>query len=159
MAPPPIVGPLAMRPPTRDRDMNAMRRLLLPLALIALSGLTPVASAADLIGQASIIDGDTIEIHGQRIRLFGIDAPEHDQLCEAGRAQYRCGQQAALALSDQIGSKLVDCVPRDVDQYGRVVAVCSAAGMDLNAWMVTQGWALAYRHYSTAMCPTRMQPA
>jgi len=130
--------------------MNAMRRLLLVLSSLAILSLTAAASAADLIGQASIIDGDTIEIHGQRIRLFGIDAPEHDQLCEAGGNQYRCGQQAALALADQIGKQTVDCVPRDVDQYGRVVAVCSAAGEDLNAWMVRNGWALAYRHYSTA---------
>jgi endonuclease YncB( thermonuclease family) len=129
-----------------------MRRFLIGLSsLVMLSlPLLPDASAADLIGQASVIDGDTIEIHGQRIRLFGIDAPEHDQLCGAGGNQYRCGQQAALALSDQIGSKSVDCVPRDVDQYGRVVAVCSAGGEDLNAWMVRQGWAIAYTHYSTA---------
>jgi endonuclease YncB( thermonuclease family) len=39
------------------------------------------AFADDLIGQASVIDGDTIEIHGTRIRIFGIDAPESDQLC------------------------------------------------------------------------------
>jgi endonuclease YncB( thermonuclease family) len=127
-----------------------MRRLLIALSSLAMLSLTPTASAADLIGQASIIDGDTIEIHGQRIRLFGIDAPEHDQLCEAGGNQYRCGQQASFALADQIGKQTVDCVPRDVDHYGRVVAVCSAAGEDLNAWMVRQGWALAYRHYSTA---------
>src|SRR5438874_5398102 len=125
-------------------------RLLVVLIFLAIPALPPIASAADLAGQASIIDGDTIEIHGQRIRLFGIDAPEHDQLCEAVGSQYRCGQQAALALADQIGSKTVDCAPRDVDQYGRIVAVCSAGGEDLNAWMVRQGWALAYRHYSTA---------
>src|SRR5260370_40743547 len=88
----------------------------------------PVTSAADLVGQASIIDGDTIEIHGQRIRLFGIDAPEHDQLCEAGGNQYRCGQQAALALAGQIGTRTVDCLPRGVDQYGRGGAASSAAG-------------------------------
>jgi endonuclease YncB( thermonuclease family) len=124
-------------------------RVLTALFMFAILSLAPVASAADLVGQASIIDGDTIEIHGQRIRLFGIDAPEHDQLCEAAGTQYRCGQQAALALADRIGKQTVDCVPRDVDQYGRVVAVCSAGGEDLNAWMVRQGWALAYRHYST----------
>ena len=123
------------------------------LVIVASLIMASPAFAADLIGQASIIDGDTIEIHGQRIRLFGIDAPEHDQLCEAGGNQYRCGQQAALALADQIGSRTVDCVPRDVDQYGRVVAVCSAVGEDLNAWMVRNGWALAYRHYSTAYVP------
>ena len=127
-----------------------MRRLLIALYSLAMLSFAPATSAADLIGQASIIDGDTIEIHGQRIRLFGIDTPEHDQLCEAAGTQYRCGQQAALALSDQIASRPVECVPRDVDQYGRVVAVCSVAGDDLNAWMVRNGWALAYRHYSTA---------
>src|ERR1700757_3828625 len=98
-----------------------MGRILVVLSSLAMLLLAPAASAADLIGQASIIDGDTIEIHGQRIRLFGIDAPEHDQLCEAGGAQYRCGQQAALALSDQTGRQTVDCVPRDMDRYGRVV--------------------------------------
>jgi endonuclease YncB( thermonuclease family) len=123
--------------------------LLRAFAIALLWSHAPGASAADFIGQASIIDGDTIEIHGQRIRLFGIDAPEHDQLCEAAGAQYRCGQQASLALADRIGKQTVDCVPHDVDQYGRVVAVCSAGGEDLNAWMVRQGWALAYRHYST----------
>ena len=125
-------------------------RALITLSSLAMLLVAPASFAADLIGQASVIDGDTIEIHGQRIRLFGIDAPEHDQLCEAAGAQYRCGQQAALALADQIGSQTVDCAPRDVDQYGRIVAVCSAGGEDLNAWMVRHGWALAYRHYSMA---------
>src|SRR6266404_6378373 len=131
-----------------------MHRFLVGLSSLVMLSIAPAAfAAADIIGQASVIDGDTIEIHGQRIRLFGIDAPEHDQLCEAGGAQYRCGQKAALALADQIGKQAVDCAPRDVDQYGRVVAVCSAAGEDLNAWMVRHGWALAYRHYSTAYVP------
>jgi endonuclease YncB( thermonuclease family) len=99
-----------------------LRRVLLALSSLALLWLTPAASAADLIGPARIIDGDTIEIHGQRIRLFGIDAPEHDQLCEANGSQYRCGDQATLALTSQIGGgQTVDCVPHDVDQYGRVV--------------------------------------
>ncbi len=95
-----------------------LRRVLIVLSSIVMLLHAPAASAADIFGQASIIDGDTIEIHGQRIRLFGIDAPEHDQLCEASGNQYRCGQQASFALADQIGKQTVDCVPRDVDHSG-----------------------------------------
>jgi endonuclease YncB( thermonuclease family) len=108
------------------------------------------AGASDLTGRASVIDGDTIEIHGQRIRLFGIDAPESRQTCEANGQTYRCGQQAALSLADHVGQRTVACEQRDNDRYGRIVAICRAGAEDLNAWLVSQGWALAYRHYSTA---------
>ena len=103
-----------------------------------------------LAGRASVIDGDTIEIHGQRIRLHGIDAPESGQSCIAKGKKTRCGQQAALALANKIGNRTVACEPKDRDRYRRVVAVCRAGGEDLNAWMVSQGHALAYRRYSTA---------
>jgi endonuclease YncB( thermonuclease family) len=120
-------------------------------AIIILFGLLlSLPALADLTGRASVIDGNTIEIHGQRIRLFGIDAPESQQLCQAGGESYLCGQQAALALSAHIAARPVTCARRDIDRYGRVLAVCSAADDDLNACMARQGWALAYRQYSTA---------
>jgi endonuclease YncB( thermonuclease family) len=55
----------------------ASRRILVALMLILSND---GAIADDLIGQASIVDGDTLEIHGTRIRLWGIDAPESSQL-------------------------------------------------------------------------------
>jgi endonuclease YncB( thermonuclease family) len=106
------------------------------------------AKASTITGRASVIDGDTIEIHGTRIRLFGIDAPESDQSCTVRGKEFRCGQRAALALSDEIGNRVVNCEAKDRDRYGRVVAVCLAGGEDINAWMVVNGWALAYWHYS-----------
>lgn len=108
------------------------------------------ASAADhLAGRASVIDGDTIEIHGVRIRLFAIDAPEGAQRCkDAAGADWRCGRAATFALSDRIGTATVTCDPRDRDRYGRVVAVCWARGVDLNEWLVREGWAVAYRSFS-----------
>src|SRR5262245_4941136 len=104
---------------------------------------TPQASAFS--GQASVIDGDTLEIHAQRIRLLGIDAPESPQYCYfPDGKKWRCGQTAALQLQDFIGNKTVTCEKKGKDRYRRIVAVCFAGGDDLGAWLVENGWALAY---------------
>lgn len=129
-------------------------------AWAAVLALAPIAAqAAEIAGTATVIDGDTIEIHGTRIRLHGIDAPESRQSCRRADRAWRCGQQAALAVSDFIGRRTVRCDPRDRDRYGRVVAVCYVAGVDLNAWMVRQGWALAYRRYSRDYVPAEAEAA
>lgn len=121
----------------------------LGIALSVVMALT-LADSVDIFGQASVIDGDTIEIHDQRIRLHGIDAPESGQQCIRAGQRWPCGRRAAFALSDRIGNRTVRCNRRDIDRYGRVVAVCFAAGENLNAWLVRNGWALAYRRYSQA---------
>lgn len=101
-----------------------------------------------------MIDGDTLEIRGERIRLFGIDACESRQLCEdASGRSYRCGQQAALALADRIGRGTVRCEGKTRDRYGRLVATCYLGSEDLDAWMVSQGLALAFRKYSARYVP------
>jgi len=110
---------------------------------------TPAIPEKQLIGVASVIDGDTIEIHGQRIRFHGIDAPESKQTCMLDGKPWRCGAEAANRLSEKIGQQTVTCNERDKDRYGRVVSVCSAGGQDLNAWMVAEGLAVAYRKYSS----------
>jgi len=115
--------------------------------LLAASHSIAIAQSP-VVGVASVIDGDTLEIHGQRIRLHGIDAPESGQSCEGGGRQYRCGKQAALALADKVGRATVRCEQRDIDRYQRIVAVCRLGNLDLNAWMVRQGWAIAYRQYA-----------
>tara|TARA_R110000868_G_scaffold144120_1_gene362860 strand:- start:257 stop:751 length:495 start_codon:yes stop_codon:yes gene_type:complete len=126
-----------------------LKRHIFAAALIAnLPCWTALANAENLVGRASVIDGDTIEIHGQRIRLHGIDAPESRQLCKKDGQEYRCGQQASLALADKIGTRPVACEQRDIDRYKRIVAVCRDGEEDLNAWMVLQGHAVAYRRYS-----------
>jgi endonuclease YncB( thermonuclease family) len=117
--------------------------------LLALSVASSAIAQDRIIGVASVIDGDTIEIHGQRIRLHGIDAPESSQLFVRPTGErWRCGRQASLALADHIGRATVRCEPRDIDRYGRVVAVCFAHDEDLDRWMVLNGWAVAFRRYS-----------
>lgn len=108
-------------------------------------------------GQATVIDGDTIEIQGSRIRLAAVDAPESDQICEneVGR-RYRCGQTASFALADFIGRSLVTCTA-EVDRYGkpqtsydRTIAACQVKGTDLGAWLVERGWGVPYWTYGGA---------
>jgi hypothetical protein len=66
------------------------------------------AAAETIAGRASVIDGDTLEIHGKRIRILDIDAPEARQPCiKPSGEEWRCGQQASLALADWIGTQTV----------------------------------------------------
>jgi endonuclease YncB( thermonuclease family) len=105
--------------------------------------------ADNLSGQANIIDGDTLEIHGTRIRLWGIDAPESNQLCRGKDSiQYRCGAKAANDLDSFLAKRPIDCVPVSLDQYRRTVAFCSVDGVDLADWLVRNGLALDWPQYS-----------
>jgi endonuclease YncB( thermonuclease family) len=124
--------------------MNKYRALV--LILLLLSG---AAFADDFVGQASVIDGDTLEIHGIRIRLWGVDAPESSQLCRGEDSlQYRCGAQAANDLDSFIARRPVSCLPLSLDRYGRTVATCSVGGADIGEWLVRNGLALDWPQYS-----------
>jgi endonuclease YncB( thermonuclease family) len=100
----------------------------------------------EIVGKARVIDGDTIDITGTRIRLQGIDAPETDQTCtDAGNKTWRCGQVATHVLIDHLAGRPLKCESSGLDRYRRVLAVCALPdGSDVNAWMVQEGWALAY---------------
>lgn len=115
------------------------------LAGAALAGEAPV------IGRASVIDADTIEIAGQRIRFNGIDAPEGRQTCDdaKGRA-YRCGAVAARALDAFLAaSRPTRCEFVERDRYGRFVGTCFRRdGADVAAWLVRNGHALDWPRYS-----------
>jgi endonuclease YncB( thermonuclease family) len=129
---------------------NALTTLLAALLFAATTGS---ASAETLVGQASVIDGDTIEMHGTRIRLDGIDAPESAQPCIVNGQNARCGLLSARALDDRIGNQTVSCEWDEKDRYGRVIGTCIAGGKNLNAAMVADGWAMAYREYSIKYVP------
>lgn len=144
----------------RRRRLRWPRRaaaFVAPLAIAALfvltAGLTdwpPRTQAAQsasnqvFAGQARVIDGDTLDLDGRRIRLWGIDAPESAQSCARGSP----GADARRALRRAIADEHVTCAVRDRDDYGRIVAQCRAGGADLGGAMVREGWAWDYRRYS-----------
>ena len=111
-------------------------------------------AAGTLAGRVTVIDGDTLEMRGERIRLFGMDAPESGQTCQTreGRA-WRCGTQAARELDLLARGRTVTCETRDTDRYGRTVAICTAGGVDLGSALVAGGHAVAFRKYSKLYVP------
>ena len=123
--------------------------LRLVLALVSFFILSISVAVADVTGKPRVIDGDTIEIAGERIRLHGIDAPESKQTCadKTGR-EWGCGRMATQALKDAINDQEVVCKGDKRDRYKRLLAVCYVGKINLNAKMVGNGWALAYRKYS-----------
>lgn len=127
-----------------------MTRAMAAAVLLLTMTLTWPGHAEGLSGPAAVIDGDTIHVGGNRVRLHGVDAPEGDQTCIAGDRRWHCGEYASRALADLIGSRTVDCKETARDRYGRIVAVCRLGLTDLSAWLAAEGWAVAYRRYSTA---------
>ncbi len=124
---------------------------LATIVAVLLLASVPAFAAETISGRASVVDGDTIDIGGTRIRLNGIDAPESWQKCQrADGTEYRCGAAAAFALDDFLAaSRPTRCTPVDVDRYHRVVANCFRAdGKSVNAWLVRTGNAVDWVRYS-----------
>lgn len=100
-------------------------------------------------GPVRVIDADTIEIDGERYRLYGIDAVEHDQTCRRrDGAEWSCGREAAVALAKFLEGRTVNCEVwqgTTRDAQGRFVSVCYAGGDDIGSWVAKNGWAVADR--------------
>ena len=110
-------------------------------ALVVLFGSwRTLTSASDqlVIGKAIVIDGDTLDIGGERIHLFGVDAPELDQVCDYRGTKWLCGRRAALDLSAWLAQVPVVCRRRD-----KVTASCVKLGLDVAGWSVRRGLAVA----------------
>ena len=121
------------------------------LVVVLLVVASVPGAAAELVGRATVTDGDTLTVAKQRIRLWGIDAPESAQQCTANDGRtWACGRRSAAALDGYVLDKTVRCQPKDTDRYGRVVAECFVQGQSINRQMVRAGWAVAYRQYATA---------
>lgn len=119
-----------------------MRRWLITILSFPLLG----ASASS---QVHVVDGDTLKVGAETVRLWGVDAPEGRQTCRDGKgAAYLCGEVARDHLRELTRGAPVTCQKRDRDGYGRLVGQCWASGRDLGGAMVRSGWAVEYRQFS-----------
>lgn len=106
----------------------------------------PIESPPTPVSEVRVIDADTVDVDGVRYRLHGIDAPEARQSCRAWGRAWDCGEAATEALMSRADG--MSCAGSETDAFGRTIGVCSSGGQDLNAWLVANGWALAYRRFS-----------
>jgi endonuclease YncB( thermonuclease family) len=114
-------------------------------AAIVLAFCAP--ALAEIAGSPRIVDGRTLEVAGQEVRLFGIDAPDLDQVCRHGGRDYQCGKVARATLWELVAGLDVSCTPEAevAAPQGSIAASCTAGDRDLNQSMVAAGWALADR--------------
>jgi endonuclease YncB( thermonuclease family) len=100
-------------------------------------------------GRVRVLDGDSIDLAGEPIRLFGIDAPESRQVCRDGAGRtYRCGRVATQALAAATAGRTIACTRIEHDRFDRQVAICTADGRDLGDTMVRAGHAVELPEYS-----------
>ena len=125
-------------------------KIIFTLATVLCVAIASNATAAEIIGRASVVDGDTIEIQGQRIRFDGIDAPEARQQCQDATGQpYRCGRVSAEALDAFLAKSRPTACTVTGKSWERFVAVCRRADVtDVNRWMVANGDAIDWPKYS-----------
>ncbi|MCR8546398.1 thermonuclease family protein [Salipiger sp. P9] len=117
-------------------------------ALVLLLCVSAAAEAGPS-GRLRVIDGDTVDVGGTRVRLHGIDAPEADQMCGGnGSPMWACGAWVTGEVRARYDGRRARCEALDTDQYGRVVARCTVAGTDIGRALVRDGLAFAYRRYS-----------
>lgn len=138
-----------------------MRRSFLSIpAAVTLVVLSPIitgtgAHAASVSGRADVLDGDTADIGGKRVRFFGIDAPELSQSCvDASGSSWPCGKEARKRLEELTAGKSVTCTYQEADATGRLLGTCKVGGKDINEAMVADGYAWAFVRYSAVYAGT-----
>lgn len=149
-------GPFGWRRVGRLTDLTVALGLL---GLIALAGAVlqhRLGPARSLVGPAQAIDGDSIRLLDEELRLEGLDAPEFRQTCRdaAGRT-LACGREARRALQDKLMSGMTRCEIGKADRYGRGLARCWQGSEEINAWLVREGHAVAYGGYASEEAQAR----
>ena len=125
--------------------LNLTKQFLKVLSLLLIFNHSSYAKPFNV----EVIDGDTIKFNKKKFRLYGIDAPEINQKCKINGKDYLCGKISKDFLEAKILGKEISCIEKDKDRYKRIIAICYLNNQDLNKMMVKNGWALAYRRYSS----------
>ncbi len=135
-----------------------LRKILFSFLILLILSNHSIGGEKNILGTAKVIDGDTIKINKEKIRLSGIDAPEKNQICKKiylsflifnFQKDYNCGEKSTLALLKKLKDEKVKCIlEENKDKYQRSIGICYIKNQNINKWLVRNGHALAYKRYS-----------
>ncbi len=106
--------------------------------------------AGDIYGTVTATTDGVVQVAGTRINLHGIVMPTPKQKCIANDIEWDCGRGAFQALVDRVGVTPIRCVAHTDDNVDGIAAVCYLGSIDINAWLVSEGWALASQPFTLA---------
>lgn len=147
-----VVVNMKLREPVRFKTGSRVTTAILMAAFVVIAFYVYLQREprTDYAGQGFAVDGDSLRIGADRIRLVGLDAPEYEQECEdRDGAAWPCGLRARDELADLLAGGDIACVADDRDQYGRALAECTLDGTDIGAEIVGRGMAVADGQYLT----------
>lgn len=130
-----------------------MRPRVYAYAVALTCSIATPGHAQIIYGNPDVVDGDTLDFGGERVRLFGIDAPERAQTCNRNGEAWACGEDAKTMLQALVANNRVSCRQRDTDKYGRSVAVCTVDRLDLSDALARAGYAIALDQFSADYVP------
>lgn len=133
---------------TLRRVLDYIKTLAFFIVLAWVAAWFAMRAEVEVSGGVVVLDGDSLIVDGQKVRLKGVDAPELSQLCqnEQSRKTVPCGRIAKRQLAQLVSQGLL-CKGWEFDKYQRLLAVCFSSDVDVNAKMVEQGWAVSYGDY------------
>ena len=137
-------------------NLNLFKFLILVFFILCNSAYSEVKFISSSIEKVIITDGDSLKIGKEKIRLYGIDAPEMKQICYGKNdSPYACGEASKSNLKAIINAHDYDikifCYYSKVDKYKRLLAECflgETSAINVNFQMVMAGHAVAYLRYS-----------
>ena len=149
-----------MRPSPSDTARQLWSKLSSALAItMMLTGPAPAETPPEVLsGKARVIDADILIIGGRRIILWGVDAPERNQICGLDGKAWGCYDVAKRTLEALAGRGEISCVlTGEPDPFGRRHGVCTFGTEDLNAAMVRKGAALAFSEQTPDYEPQQIE--
>ncbi len=146
---------LQTRPSTLRNWLGGLGTLALIISIAAVLQWARIGQV-ERRGVAEIIDGDSLRLNGQELRLKGLDAPEYRQTCtDASGRENPCGKTARQALVALAARRELTCTEYGKDRYGRGLVRCMADGRDIGEAMVLQGMAVAFGGYEAEEAAAR----